>query len=288
MSQVKSDQVDRYCVFGNPVHHSKSPLIHRMFAQQTGQVLEYQTQLAPLDGFADAVHVFMSEGGRGANVTVPFKLEAFALADELSQTAQLAGAVNTLHFMDGKIWGDNTDGIGLVRDITCNAATPLYAKRVLLLGAGGAARGALLPLLQEQPALLTIANRTLAKAQDLAKLADLAQKVTRCKVQALTWTQLASSTESAYDVIINATSASLQSEVPPIPAHIFSSESLAYDMMYGDTITVFNQFAQDCGARVSDGLGMLVEQAAEAFLIWRGVRPDTEAVLSYLRHKKSA
>lgn len=285
MSDLNRHFVDHYCVFGNPVQHSKSPLIHAMFAQQTGQNIDYQTRLAPLDGFVDAVQAFMAQGGRGANVTVPFKLEAFDLADQLSARAQLAGAVNTLSFVDGKIIADNTDGIGLVRDITLNAATPIVGKRVLLLGAGGAARGALLPLLQEQPAVLTIANRTLSKAQELQ---NLAQNLTHCLVQAKTWEQLDADSDGAYDVIINATSASLQSEVPPIPVHVFSLSSLAYDMMYGDAMTSFNQYAQACGATTRDGLGMLVEQAAEAFLIWRGIRPDTALVLAHLRNKGSA
>lgn len=285
MSDLNPTNIDHYCVFGNPIHHSKSPLIHTMFAQQTGQKIAYQTRLAPLDGFADAVRVFMAEGGRGANVTVPFKLEAFALADQLSERARMAGAVNTLNFVDGKIIADNTDGIGLVRDITHNAATQIGGKRVLLLGAGGAARGALLPLLQEQPAILTIANRTLSKAQELQ---NLAQAFSPIVVEAKTWQQLDEESTQSFDVIINATSASLQSEVPPIPAHVFAQTSLAYDMMYGDTVTSFNQYAQQCGAKTRDGLGMLVEQAAEAFLIWRGVRPDTTAVLAHFRTKGSA
>lgn len=285
MSNLTETNIDHYCVFGNPIHHSKSPLIHAMFAQQTGQEIDYQTRLAPLDGFVDAVQAFMAQGGRGANVTVPFKLEAYALASQLSERAQMAGAVNTLSFVDGKIIADNTDGVGLVRDITHNAATPIRGKRVLLLGAGGAARGALLPLLQEQPSVLTIANRTLSKAQELQASA---QTLTRCTVQAKTWEQLDTSSDRAYDLIINATSASLQSEVPPIPAHVFCPTSLAYDMMYGDAITSFNQYALQSGAKIRDGLGMLVEQAAEAFFIWRGVRPDTTSVLKHLRGKGSA
>ncbi|MBC3874862.1 shikimate dehydrogenase [Undibacterium flavidum] len=277
--------MDHYCVFGNPVHHSKSPVIHAMFAQQTGQNIDYHTRLAPLDGFVEAVRTFIAEGGQGANVTVPFKLEAFALAHQLSERASMAGAVNTLHFVDGKIIADNTDGVGLVRDITCNAATPIRDKRVLLLGAGGAARGALLPLLQELPAVLTIANRTLSKAQELQKLA---QTFTSCEVDAVTWQQLEEESTQSFDVIINATSASLQSEVPPIPAHVFGPESLAYDMMYGDTVTSFNQYAQQCGAKTRDGLGMLIEQAAEAFFIWRGVRPNTAEVLAHFQKKGSA
>lgn len=285
MNDVNAMNVDHYCVFGNPVQHSKSPLIHAMFAQQTGQHIDYQTSLVPLDSFAAAVQKFMSEGGKGANVTVPFKLEAFALAHELSARAKMAGAVNTLSFVDGRIIADNTDGIGLVRDITHNAATQISGKRILLLGAGGAARGALLPLLQEQPSSLTIANRTLSKAEELRELATSSGYT---QVEAKSWQQLAVNSATGFDVIINATSASLHSEVPPIPAHVFKPASLAYDMMYGDTITSFNQYASQCGAMTRDGLGMLVEQAAEAFLIWRGVRPDTTNVLRHLREKGSA
>ena len=271
----------RYCVFGNPIHHSKSPLIHAMFAKQTAQSMDYQANLAPLDGFAASVQQFVSAGGKGANVTVPFKLEAYALSDRLSARAAMAGAVNTFTFSDGAIVGDNTDGIGLVRDITQNAATPIHGRRVLLLGAGGAARGALLPLLEEQPASLTIANRTLSKALDLVQLAA-SLFASKCQIEAKTWEQL----DSSFDLIINATSASLQSEVPPIPASVFASPCLAYDMMYADTQTSFNRYAQQCGAATRDGLGMLIEQAAEAFFIWRGIRPDTKPVFDYFRSKE--
>lgn len=271
----------RYCVFGNPIHHSKSPLIHAMFAKQTAQSMDYQANLAPLDGFAVAVQQFASTGGKGANVTVPFKLEAYALSDRLSARASMAGAVNTLTFSDGAIVGDNTDGIGLVRDITQNAATLIHGRRVLLLGAGGAARGALLPLLEEQPVSLTIANRTLSKALDLVQLAA-SSCASNCQIEAKTWEQL----DSSFDLIINATSASLQSEVPPIPASVFASPCLAYDMMYADTQTSFNRYAQQCGAATRDGLGMLIEQAAEAFFIWRGIRPDTKPVFDYFRSKE--
>jgi shikimate dehydrogenase len=271
----------RYCVFGNPIHHSKSPLIHAMFAKQTAQSMDYQANLAPLDGFAASVQQFMNAGGKGANVTVPFKLEAYALSDRLSARAAMAGAVNTLTFSDGAIVGDNTDGIGLVCDITKNAATPIRGRRVLLLGAGGAARGALLPLLEEQPASLTIANRTLSKALDLVQLV-VSSDASKCQIEAKTWEQL----DSSFDLIINATSASLQSEVPPIPASVFASPCLAYDMMYADTQTSFNRYAQQCGAATRDGLGMLIEQAAEAFFIWRGIRPDTKPVFDYFRSKE--
>jgi shikimate dehydrogenase len=271
----------RYCVFGNPIHHSKSPLIHSMFAKQTGQAMDYQASLAPLEGFAVSVQQFMNAGGKGANVTVPFKLEAYALSDRLSARASMAGAVNTLTFSDGAIVGDNTDGIGLVRDIAQNAATLIHGRRVLLLGAGGAACGALLPLLEEQPVSLTIANRTLSKALDLVQLAA-SSGASNCQIEAKTWEQL----DSSFDLIINATSASLQSEVPPISASVFASPCLAYDMMYADTQTSFNRYAQQCGAATRDGLGMLIEQAAEAFFIWRGIRPDTKPVFDYFRSKE--
>jgi shikimate dehydrogenase len=254
-----------------------------MFAKQTGQAMVYQANLAPLEGFAASVQQFVDAGGKGANVTVPFKLEAFALADRLSARAAMAGAVNTLTFSSGEIIGDNTDGIGLVRDIQHNAGTPIHGRRVLLLGAGGAARGALLPLLEEQPASLTIANRTLSKAVELVELAKSANRF-NCEVEAKTWEQL----DGRFDLIINATSASLQSEVPPISSSIFSASSLAYDMMYADVQTSFNQYAQRCGAQTRDGLGMLIEQAAEAFLIWRGVRPETAPVFAHFRPRGGA
>ncbi|WP_395010793.1 shikimate dehydrogenase [Undibacterium sp.] len=268
----------RYCVFGNPIHHSKSPLIHAMFAKQTAQAMDYQTNLAPLDGFAASVQQFVSAGGKGANVTVPFKLEAYALSHRLSARAAMAGAVNTMTFSAGEIIGDNTDGIGLVRDITHNAATPIRGCRVLLLGAGGAARGALLPLLEERPVSLTIANRTLSKAVELVELAKSAISFP-CELDAKTWEQL----DGGFDLIVNATSASLQSEVPPISPSIFSASCLAYDMMYADAQTSFNQYAQQCGAKTRDGLGMLIEQAAEAFFIWRGLRPETAPLFAHFR-----
>jgi shikimate dehydrogenase len=273
--------IDPYCVFGNPIHHSKSPLIHAMFAKQTAQTMDYQANLAPLDGFAASVQQFVEVGGKGANVTVPFKLEAYALAHRLSARAAMAGAVNTLTFSDGVIVGDNTDGIGLVRDITQNAGVLIHGRRVLLLGAGGAARGALLPLLEEQPASLTIANRTLSKALDLVQLAT-SSDVASCLVEAKTWEQL----DTNFDLIINATSASLQSEVPPIPISVFAGACLAYDMMYADVQTSFNRYAEQCGASTRDGLGMLIEQAAEAFFIWRGIRPDTTPVFAHFRSKE--
>ena len=264
---------DQYVVIGHPIAHSKSPQIHARFAQQTGEAIAYDRLLAPLDGFEQAVRNFIAGGGCGANVTVPFKLEAFALADVRSERAEAAGAVNTLTFIEGRIEGDNTDGVGLVRDIAVNNGVTLAGRRVLLLGAGGAARGVILPLLEQSPAQLVIANRTLARAEELVEhfghpaLAASAFEVL----------------EGAFDIVINATSASLSSDLPPVPDAVFSSAGFAYDMMYGAAPTVFMHHAASLGAAVSDGLGMLVEQAAESFFIWRGVRPDTTPVRQWLR-----
>lgn len=276
-------QIDQYRVIGNPIAHSKSPLIHTRFAAQTGQNMEYSALLAPLDGFAASVSALRQTGGKGANVTVPFKLEAFALATQLTARAQLAGAVNTLKFEGEHILGDNTDGVGLVNDIVRNAAIAIRGKRVLLLGAGGAARGALLPLISEQPRELVIANRTVSKAGQLLALAQQ-HAAQNTLLSASDWAQL----DGRFDIVINATSASLQDEVPPISATLIDHTSLAYDMMYGAQPTAFLRFAQGRGALLRDGLGMLVEQAAEAFYLWRGVRPETAGVLAQLRHDLEA
>jgi shikimate dehydrogenase len=270
---------DTYVVIGNPVAHSKSPDIHAQFAAKTGQAMRYERMLAPLEGFAEAVRGFVSTGGRGANVTLPFKLEAHALATRLSERARAAGAVNTLKFEDGEIFGDNTDGVGLVTDIERNAGFALRGKRILLLGAGGAARGALLPLLQARPAELMIANRTVEKALDLAW-----EFQAQGPVSASDFGEL----EGVYDIVINATSASISAAVPPIAASLFGKTTLAYDMMYAAAPTVFMQFAQQQGSVARDGLGMLVEQAAEAFHVWRGVRPQTGAVFAALRAQLTA
>jgi shikimate dehydrogenase len=266
---------DHYCVIGNPIAHSKSPLIHAAFAEQTGQRLVYERCLAPIDAFAATVKALIGAGCKGANVTVPFKLEAAALATALTPRAKAAGAVNTLSFTEGEIVGDNTDGAGLVGDIVRNAQCAIAGKRVLLLGAGGAARGALLPLLAERPRELVIANRTLASAQTLAAHFggdDIA--VSACEYDAL---------DGAFELVINATSASLAAAMPPVPAAIFCTNTLALDMMYGNKPTLFMEFATANGATARDGLGMLVEQAAEAFAIWRGVRPETGAILTSMR-----
>jgi shikimate dehydrogenase len=269
--------MDRYCVFGNPIAHSKSPEIHAAYAAQTGQALQYERRLAPVDGFADAVRGFIAEGGKGANVTVPFKLEAVKLAQALTIRARAAGAVNTLHFTEDGIIGDNTDGAGLVADIVNNAGVPITGKRVLLLGAGGAARGVVLPILEHRPAQLVIANRTVATAEALVE--QFAALGGDGVVSACGFAQI----EGAFDIVINATSASLAAEVPPVSPSVFAPGALALDMMYGAAPTVFLQFAGQHGARLRDGLGMLVEQAAEAFSVWRGVHPATGEVLAALR-----
>jgi len=267
---------DRYCVFGNPIGHSKSPAIHAAFAAQTGQDLRYEAILAPPEDFAGAVYRFVDAGGRGANVTVPFKEEAYRLSTQRTSRAELAGAVNTLLFDNARILGDNTDGAGLARDLTVNLVCPLAGKRILLLGAGGAARGALGPLLDGGPAALLIANRTPAKAQALA-----AQFAAYGPVSGGSYADLA---KQRFDLVINATSASLAGELPSLPSGVFAAGSLAYDMMYGRGDTPFLAFARRQGAaRLADGLGMLVEQAAEAFFVWRGIRPLSGPVMSLLR-----
>lgn len=267
-----------YVVIGNPIAHSKSPDIHARFAAATGQDMRYARLLAPLDGFVATVREFVAQGGRGANVTVPFKLEAYALASKLTARAQAAGAVNTLKFDGDEILGDNTDGVGLVNDIVLNAGVDLSRKKILLLGAGGAARGVLLPLLECRPAQLTIANRTAAKALELVQQFQQ-YNGGDCALSACGFADV----QEQYDLVINATSASLQAELPPIAASVFGPATLAYDMMYGAQPTVFMQFAATHGALVRDGLGMLVEQAAEAFFVWRGVRPHTDEVFAALR-----
>ena len=276
--------MDRYAVIGHPIAHSKSPQIHAAFARQTAQDISYEAILAPLDGFVATVQAFRAAGGRGMNVTVPFKLEAFALADRHTPRARAAGAVNTLAFGADGILGDNTDGAGLVRDLTVNLGCALQGRRVLLLGAGGAARGAILPLLGERPAVLAIANRTMAKAEELVRA--FAADAGETRLSASSFAALAG---QSFDVIINATAASLSDDVPPLPPGLYADGALAYDMMYGRGDTAFMAAARtDGAARVADGLGMLVEQAAESFTLWRGVRPDSRAVLAELRRQIDA
>jgi len=271
--------MDRYAVVGNPIAHSKSPWIHAAFARQTGQALTYEALLAPLDDFAATVARFRAEGGRGLNVTVPFKLEAFALADRRTPRAEAAGAVNTLAFGTDGILGDNTDGAGLVRDLASHLGCPPRGRRILLLGAGGATRGALLPLLDTAPADLCIANRTAHKAVELAQA--FAAHAGTVRIEGCGFEALA---DQRFDLVINATSASLSGELPPLPPGLYAQGALAYDMMYGRGHTPFLRAALANGAaRVADGLGMLVEQAAESFALWRGVRPDSAPVLAELR-----
>ncbi|KXV10312.1 shikimate dehydrogenase [Caballeronia megalochromosomata] len=276
---------DQYAVIGNPIEHSKSPWIHAKFAAQTGEPVEYGRILGPLGGFEREVKQFIASGGRGMNVTVPFKLEAHALADSLSPRAAAAGAVNTLAFGPDGVRGDNTDGVGLVRDIEVNLGVSLKGARILLLGAGGAARGVVLPIFDRAPAALTIVNRTAAKAQQLVE--QFAQNAAECGVR-FSGGGADSVEAGRYDVIVNATAGSLDAALPDCDDSAFGAGTLAYDMMYGAQPTVFMQHASKLGARASDGLGMLVEQAAESFFIWRGVRPDGGAVLRELRQTLAA
>lgn len=266
---------DHYVVIGNPIEHSKSPAIHTQFALQTQQALRYERLLVALDGFDAAIKNLVASGVRGANVTLPFKLDAYHIATDLTPRARAAGAVNTLKFENNKIIGDNTDGVGLVRDIVVNAGISLQSRRILLLGAGGAARGVILPLLSELPAELVIANRTVQKAQDL-----LTQfHGHSVALSASSFDDLS----GEFDVVINATSASLSDGLPNISSSLFNEKSFIYDMMYGAKPTHFMQWAAEKKATVRDGLGMLVEQAAESFELWRGVRPDTAPVYALLR-----
>ncbi len=265
---------DLYAVIGNPVAHSKSPQIHVEFARQTGQELKYERLLAPTHAFEETVRAFHARGGCGLNVTLPFKGEAFRFATRLSERARAAQAVNTLKFEGNAIFGDNTDGAGLVADLARNLGCAVAGRRVLLLGAGGAARGVIKPLLEQQPARLVLANRTAGKAQLLAERFG-------GDIEAGTYATLAG---RQFDLVINATSASLAGELPPLPPGVFAPGALAYDMVYGRDETPFLTFARVEGAAaLADGLGMLVEQAAESYFVWRGLRPDTAPVLKLLR-----
>lgn len=270
---------DQYAVFGNPIAHSKSPAIHALFAEQTGQQMEYRAILAPIDGFEQAVREFAAAGGKGINITVPFKQAAFSLASRLSPRAERAGAVNTFVIQNSdEYFGDNTDGIGLARDLIRNHGLTLSGKRILLLGAGGAVRGALEALLGNRPQQLTIANRTVEKAIQLADdFADLGN------INGLGFDDLAA---MQFDLIINGTSASLKGEMPSVPASVIHADTFCYDMMYAAEPTVFMQWAANHGAvanNITDGLGMLVEQAAESFKLWRGIEPQTQPVIEAIR-----
>ncbi|GGC66953.1 shikimate dehydrogenase [Marinobacter halophilus] len=268
-----------YAVVGNPISHSKSPRIHSLFASQTGEPVEYTAIQAPVDDFSGAARHFFEQGGKGLNVTVPFKEQAWTLADHRTPRAEKAGAANTLYLDKVQdLVADNTDGVGIVRDLQVNHGVSLKGLRILVLGAGGAVRGVLGPILAEQPAALTIANRTVAKAEALVRLfandADAAL-LTACGFDG---------PDQSFDLVINGTSASLQGDLPPASAKVIGPDTVVYDMMYSLQTTTFNQWALDNGARrVYDGLGMLVEQAAESFFVWRGMRPDTAPVIEELR-----
>ena len=275
--------MDHYCVLGNPVEHSRSPAIHARFAELTGQAMDYSRLLAPIEGFRDTLQQWIASGASGCNVTVPFKFEAFRSATTATERAQLAQAANTLKFSGGNIEADNTDGIGLVRDIQNNAGLSLAGRDLLLLGAGGAAAGVLGPLLATGPRRLVLANRTHERAVELVahhasqpSLAKLLQKTELC-VQEL------QGLNANFDVVINATASSLSGTTVTLKPGLFKPGALAYDMMYGAAARGFMDMARTHGAAPRDGLGMLVEQAAEAFLFWRGVRPPSAQVLKELR-----
>lgn len=267
--------MDQYAVVGNPVSHSKSPQIHAMFAEQTRQAMAYSAIESPLDGFEKVVNDFFGQGGKGLNVTVPFKEQAWRMCQQLSDRARLAGAVNTL-FQDrnGQLCGDNTDGYGLVSDLKAQEIS-LLGKNILIIGAGGAVKGVIQPILSEAPASLTVSNRTLSKAEEIV---ETFKQMGSLKSLAF------DGVNKAYDLVINGTSASLGGQLPAVSSDIFSPQTVVYDMMYAKGDTVFNAWAKQCGAGVVlDGLGMLVEQAAEAFFLWRGVRPQTREVVQFLR-----
>ena len=272
---------DHYAVVGNPVAHSVSPEIHAEFARQTGQDLDYLRLPAPRDGFKATVLKFRDEGGKGVNVTLPFKHEAWSLVTAHGGDALDAGAVNTIDFRDGRITGHNTDGIGLVTDLEQNLKFPLRGKRVLLMGAGGATYGVMGPMLAARPELLVVANRTPDKALALVAHFEKSAKLARQGVSALPYPQLGG---SRFDLVINATSAGLSDAMPALPSGIFAAGALAYDMVYGKS-TPFMTFAAAQEATVAGGIGMLVEQAAAAFLIWRGVRPATAPVIAMLKRE---
>ncbi len=273
--------IDNYCVMGNPVAHSKSPQIHAAFAEQTRQKIFYQAILVDEGKFKDSIKEFQRKGGKGLNITVPFKPDAWEASDQMSRRAERAVAVNTISFNDeGKIAGDNTDGIGLIRDLTINHKLSIKDKNILILGAGGAARGILDPLFDEQADRVVIANRTVNRAQKLADIFSDRGDISTCGFDELV--------SSNFDIVINATSASLQGDVPPLPEGLVNKNTCCYDMMYSAADTPFVAWAKAHGAGIAlDGLGMLVEQAAESFFIWRGVRPETGSVIKSLRKVKS-
>jgi len=270
---------DLYAVVGHPISHSKSPRIHSLFASQTGEPVEYTAIQAPLDDFHGTVRQFFERGGKGLNVTVPFKEQAWTMAEHRTTRAEKAGAANTLYLdKDQALVADNTDGVGIVRDLFNNHGVALEGARILVLGAGGAVRGVLGPILAEQPASVTIANRTVAKAEALVRLFAPEAGITELSACGF------NEADAAFDLVINGTSASLKGDLPPVSPGIIGPDTVVYDMMYSLQTTTFNQWALDNNARrVFDGLGMLVEQAAESFYVWRGVRPDTASVIEELR-----
>ena len=273
-----TEKIDRYAVFGNPIAHSKSPQIHTLFAEQTEQQLVYTAELAEVENFDQRIADFVKDNGKGMNITVPFKQQAWELSTKRSARAERAGAVNTIIVKeDGSYFGENTDGIGLIRDLTKNHQVGLKGKRILILGAGGAVRGVIEPIMKQAPAELYIANRTFPKALELAvDFSDLG-KIKGCGFDALEG--------ESFDVVINGTSASLHGDLPPLPDGLFNDNACAYDMMYAAKPTVFMDWASQHGAEnVFDGLGMLVEQAAESFNLWRGVQPETQAVITTIKN----
>ena len=282
--------IEKYAVIGNPIAHSKSPFIHQAFAAQTGQDISYERILAPLDGFEATILELIKKDYKGVNVTVPFKFEALKFVSQhgvVNPLALTAGAINTISFgEDGSIIGDNTDGIGLMNDIAHNLKFDIRHKKVLLLGSGGAAFGILQPLLNANPSLIVISNRTLSKAQEAAKIVSGLIEASQTLAHPSDTTCIAQSYENlgdnAFDLVINSTSTGLTDTALPIPNTIFAKNCLAYDMMYGRE-TPFMQQARASGAQVADGLGMLVEQAAEAFHLWRTVRPETHNVMQQIR-----
>lgn len=274
--------MDTYCVFGHPIAHSKSPWIQARFAELTGQTLQYEKTWVPLDAFNATVHAFKAAGGKGCNVTLPFKTEAAALATECSPRVALAQACNTLNFDGEHIYGENTDGLGLVTDLVSNAGFSLQGRRILLIGAGGASAGVLGPLLTEKPHCIWVANRSVDKAIHLvARHASLAEiEGVDCQAFGLTHEAILS---HSFDLVINASSSSLQQAALPVPATVLQPNGLACDLMYGPAAQGFLEWARAHGTEARDGLGMLVEQAAASFELWRGVQPPTQQVLAELR-----
>ena len=274
-----SPDADRYCVMGNPVSHSRSPWIHARFAELAGDRISYGAHLVPIDGFTAGVHEFIAAGGRGCNVTVPFKFEAAALAHRLTDRARVAGAANTLRFEQGEIHADNTDGAGLVADIERNAGVPIAGREVLLIGAGGASAGVLGPLLHAAPARLVVCNRTADRARALVDSHQPLARVSDTLLQAFPIDGLT----RAFDIVVNASASSLAGGAVPVTAAVLRPGTLVVDLMYGPSADPFLEWARQHGAVARDGLGMLVEQAAEAFFVWRGIRPPAAQVLAELR-----